>query len=90
MNDRETLSLAQLAQRMLGHFPDLHRMARQAAGQVLHQQLGYWVDPDRLYWHEFHAAATSSRSYTGWCHSGPPWRSLSLTELVIQRFSPQQ
>ncbi|MBH3450523.1 hypothetical protein I5S84_16850 [Pseudomonas putida] len=90
MNDRETLSLAQLAQRMLGHFPDLHRMARQAAGHVLHQQLGYWVDPDRLYWHEFHAAATSSRSYTGWCHSGPPWRSLSLTELVIQRFSPQQ
>jgi len=90
MNDQETLSLAQLAQRMLGHFPDLHRMAGQAAGHVLHQQLGYWVDPDRLYWHEFHAAATSSRSYTGWRHSGPPWRSLSLTELVIQRFSPQQ
>ena len=62
----------------------------QAAGHVLRRQLGYWLDPDGLYWHEFQSAVSSSLSFTGWRHSGPPRRSLSLTELVIQRFSPQQ
>lgn len=90
MNDKQRLPLAQVAQRLLGQFPDLHGLARQAAGHVLRQQLGYWLDPDTLYWHEFQSAAGSSRSYTGWRHRGPPRRSLSLTELVIQRFSPQQ
>lgn len=90
MNVKETISLAQVAQRLLGQFPDLHSLARQAAGHVLRRQLGYWLDPDGLYWHEFQSAASSSLSFTGWRHSGPPRRSLSLTELVIQRFSPQQ
>ena len=57
---------------------------------MLRRQLGHWLDPDTLYWHEFKPTANSSRSYTGWRHRGPPRRSLSLTELVIQRFSPQQ
>ncbi|PTV63354.1 dermonecrotic toxin domain-containing protein [Pseudomonas putida] len=90
MNVKETISLAQVAQRLLGQFPDLHSLARQAAGHVLRRQLGYWLDLDGLYWHEFQSAASSSLSFTGWRHSGPPLRSLSLTELVIQRFSPQQ
>ena len=90
MNVKETISLAQVAQRLLGQFPDLHSLARQAAGHVLRRQLGYWLDPDGLYWHEFQSAASSALSFTGWRHSGPPRRSLSLTELVIQRFSPQQ
>jgi len=90
MNVKAPISLAQVAQRLLGQFPDLHNLARQAAGHVLRRQLGYWLDPDGLYWHEFQSAASSSSSFTGWCHNGPPLRSLSLTELVIQRFSPQQ
>ncbi|WP_336332770.1 dermonecrotic toxin domain-containing protein [Pseudomonas putida] len=90
MSVKETFPLALLAQRLLGQFPDLHGLARQAAGHLVRRQLGYWLEPDGLYWHEFHSAVSSSRSYTGWRHSGPPWRSLSLTELVIQRFSPQQ
>ena len=90
MNVKAPISLAQVAQRLLGQFPDLHSLARQAAGHVLRRQLGYWLDPDGLYWHEFQSAASSSSSFTGWCHNGPPLRSLSLTELVIQRFSPQQ
>ncbi|MDH4549658.1 DUF6543 domain-containing protein [Pseudomonas sp. BN607] len=90
MNDHETLSLAQVAQRLLGQFPDLHGLARQAAGHVLRRQLGYWLDPDGLYWHEFQSATSSSLSFTGWRHSGPPRRSLTFTELVIQRYSPQQ
>ncbi|WP_312932121.1 dermonecrotic toxin domain-containing protein [Pseudomonas sp.] len=90
MNSNENLPLAQIVQRLLGQFPDLHRLAREAAGHLLQRQLGYWLDPDRLYWHEFESAASSSLSYTGWRHRGPPRRSLTLTELVIQRFSPQQ
>jgi len=83
-------SLERIAQRYVRQFPDLQGLARQAAGHVLRRRLGYWLDPDRVYWHEFESAATSTLSYTGWCHSQPPRRSLTLTELVIQRFSPAQ
>ncbi|KJK08907.1 dermonecrotic toxin domain-containing protein [Pseudomonas tussilaginis] len=84
------ISLERIAQRYVRQFPDLHGLARQAAGHVLRGHLGYWLDPDSVYWHEFESAATSTLSYTGWCHSQPPHRSMTLTELVIQRFSPAQ
>ncbi|MBA1202396.1 hypothetical protein G7009_11595 [Pseudomonas capeferrum] len=83
-------SLERIALRYLGRFPDLQGLARQAAGHVLRRQLGYWLDPDQVHWHEFATAASSGSSYTGWRHRGPPRRSLTLTELVMQRFSPHQ
>jgi hypothetical protein len=90
MSSGNNQTLEHIAQRFLGQFPDLHGLARQAAGHVLQRLLGYWLDPDTLYWHEFESAASSSLSYTGWRHRGPPRRSLTLTELVMQRFSPAQ
>lgn len=83
-------SLEHIARRYVGQFPDLQGLARQAAGHVLRRHLGYWLDPDSVYWHEFESAASSSLSYTGWRHSRPPHRSLTFTELVMQRFSPAQ
>ena len=90
MSSGNNQTLEHIAQRFLGRFPDLHGLARQAAGHVLKRLLGYWLDPDTLYWHEFESAASSALSYTGWRHRGPPRRSLTLTELVMQRFSPAQ
>lgn len=90
MNSSEGLPLADVARRYLGQFPDLLGLARQAAGHVLRRQIGYWLDPDQVFWHEFDTASSSSRTYTGFRHGGPPRRSISLTELMIQRFSPAQ
>lgn len=90
MTHPDDMPLADIARRYLGQFPDLHGLARQAAGHVLRRQLGYWLDPDQVFWHEFASASSSSRTYTGWRHSGPPRRSMSLTELMTQRFSPAQ
>ncbi|MNJ35840.1 hypothetical protein D3C77_306020 [compost metagenome] len=90
MTTTDDISLELIAYRFLGQFPDLHGLARQAAGHVLRRQLGYWLDPDNVYWHDFESAINSSLSYTGWQHCGPPRRSLTLTELVMQRFSPEQ
>ncbi|MEX5339881.1 dermonecrotic toxin domain-containing protein [Pseudomonas sp. I2] len=90
MSTHDEPTLEMIAKRYLGQFPDLQGLARQAAGHVLRRQLGYWLDPDKIYWHGFDTAIGSRRSYTGWQHLGRPRRSLTLTELVIQRFSPQQ
>ena len=90
MTHPDDMPLADIARRYLGQFPDLHGLARQAAGHVLRRQLGHWLDPDQVFWHEFDSASSSPRTYTGFCHGGPPRRSMSLTELMIQRFSPAQ
>lgn len=82
--------LEHIARRYIGQFPDLQGLARQAAGHLLRRHSGYWLDPDSVYWHEFDSAASSSLSFTGWRHSRPPHRSLTFTELVMQRFSPAQ
>lgn len=39
-----------------------------------------------MWWHRFEGANSSSRSFTGWQHAGPPTMSMRFTELVIQRF----
>ncbi|WP_296269108.1 dermonecrotic toxin domain-containing protein [Pseudomonas sp. UBA6562] len=90
MNPKDIPSLARITQRLMAQFPDLHGLARRAAGHLVERQLGYWLDPDRLYWHTFPSAASSPLSYTGWRHRGPPQRSMTLTDLVLQRFSAQQ
>ncbi|MGG5287805.1 dermonecrotic toxin domain-containing protein [Pseudomonas shirazensis] len=90
MTHPNDMPLADIARRYLGQFPDLHGLARRAAGHVLRRQLGHWLDPDQVFWHEFDSASSSPRTYTGFCHGGPPKRSMSLTELMIQRFSPAQ
>lgn len=82
-----SLSVQAIAERYLGNFPDLHRLARIGAGHLLQAQLGYWCDPDTVWWHRFDSAESSSRSFTGWEHHGPPCESLTLTRLLVSRFT---
>lgn len=80
-------SLQGIAERYMANFPDLHTLARLAAGHIVRKQLGYWMDPDRIYWHRFRDAASSDRTFTGWLHQGVPLRSMTLTELTLRRFT---
>ena len=78
--------LAQLARDFVRDYPDPYRLARTHAGEIVRQHTKKDWDPDRVWWHQFTGASTSSRSFNGWAHSGPPIKSLRLTELVIERF----
>lgn len=80
-------TLQGIAERYMANFPSLHTLARQAAGHIVRQQLGYWLDPDRIYWHRFEGAISSNRTFTGWRHEGSPVRSMTLSELTLRRFA---
>jgi hypothetical protein len=67
-------------------YPDPYLLARQHAARILLEHTGKAVDPRFVWWHQFTTASSSSRSFTGWQHSGPPQKSVSFTELVAQRF----
>ncbi|WP_133247620.1 dermonecrotic toxin domain-containing protein [Pseudomonas sp. SDI] len=81
------VSVQAIAERYLANFPDLHRLARQGAGHLLQAQLGHWCDPDTIWWHRFDTAQSSSRTFTGWEHSGQPRESVTLTHLLVRRFT---
>lgn len=78
--------LSAIAGQVVGAFPDLHNEAREAAKGLLRTEGNLIGDPDRIYWHRFSGAVSSSRSYTGWEHYGTPSQSMTLTELVMRRF----
>jgi len=72
---------------LMGAYPDIHAMAWQAARSIVAKHTGKKLDPDTVYWHRFAQADNSSQTFTGWEHLGPPVESMSLTELVMHRFS---
>lgn len=78
--------LSAIARRVVLAFPDMKADARQAALDLLGAEGLPELDSDQVYWHRFTGAMSSSRTFTGWQHGGPPEQSLSLTELVIRRF----
>lgn len=78
--------LSAIALRVVQAFPDLHNEAREAAKSLLRTEGNLIADPDRIYWHRFSGAASSSRTFTGWEHYGTPVQSMTLTELVMRRF----
>jgi len=78
--------LAQLARDFVRDYPDPYRLARTHASAIVRQHTKKDWDPDRIWWHQFTGASSSSRSFNGWAHGGPPIKSLRLTELVIERF----
>lgn len=70
-------------------YPDIQTCARQAASELITRYTGQTLDPDRVYWHRFAQSNSSTLTFTGWEHHGQPEESLTLTQLVIQRFSVQ-
>ncbi|WP_166360085.1 membrane-targeted effector domain-containing toxin [Pseudomonas akapageensis] len=78
--------LSTIAERVVRAFPDLHADARDTAARLLKTQGNLIGNPDRIYWHRFSGAVSSSRTFTGWEHYGTPDQSMTLTELVMRRF----
>ncbi len=78
--------LVRLVDEIVREFPDPYVLATQHAQRIVLKHTGKPIDPRFIWWHQFGTASTSSRSFTGWQHSGPPLKSMTLTELVIKRF----
>jgi hypothetical protein len=68
--------------------PDMYAMAYQVAKDILIQHNITDIEPDKVYWHRFNAAQSSSKTFTGWQHVfETPRESMTFPQLVIQRFS---
>lgn len=83
----DELQLKEIARQFIGGYPDTHGMAYSAATKILRKYTGQKLNPDKVYWHRFSTAVSSSRSFTGWQHVDPPIESMTLIELVMRRFS---
>lgn len=84
---RDRAQLVSLARKFITEYPDMHSLAHAQALDILRKHTRLPFDPDRVYWHRFSSAISSSRSFTGWKHVGLPVESMSLTQLVMHRFS---
>ncbi|WP_236170022.1 dermonecrotic toxin domain-containing protein [Pseudomonas parasichuanensis] len=67
-------------------FPDPFALANGHAARIVRTYEGKSLDPRFFWWHQFNTTSSSSRTFTGWQHSGPPQKSMTLTQLVVQRF----
>lgn len=82
--------LTRLATELAEACPDMRQMARKTAQGLLEKhQLGA-LEPDQVYFHRFHNASSSSRTFNGWQHHAPPYQSLTLPQLVMRRFDPAE
>lgn len=82
-------ALKTLAQGLALNCPDLRQQARQIAQTLLARHQLAHLDPDTLYWHRFVDQVSSARAFSGWVHYQRPIQSLTLTELVMVRFSAE-
>ncbi|MBV4477325.1 membrane-targeted effector domain-containing toxin [Pseudomonas botevensis] len=84
--DREALKL--LVPNLVEACPDLYEMACAIAREILASHDLAHLEPEQVYFHRFHSAQSSSRTFTGWEHRlETPRLSMTLPQLVIQRFS---
>ncbi|SEN63330.1 C-terminal region of Pasteurella multocida toxin residues 569-1285 [Pseudomonas sp. ok272] len=67
--------------------PDLHDMAYSAAQGILDKYAITDLGPDQVWWHRFNNTSVSSNTaFLFWEHYPSPIESLTLTQLVAQRF----
>jgi hypothetical protein len=86
-NAADKASLRAIATSLVQACPSLLEAAREVALQLLIDKGLPGLDPDRVYFHRFRAAQSSNLTFTGWEHLlEKPYESLTLTQLVIQRF----
>jgi hypothetical protein len=78
--------LARLVDQVLDEYPDPYPLALDQARQLLFKHTRRHWDPRQVWWHQFSDASSSSRSFTGWQHSGPPGKSMRFPELMVSRF----
>ena len=87
--DAEQQRLTRLIAPMIQACPDMRQMAREIAQSIIQKQTASSLEPDSVFWHRFKNAQNSSRSFSGWKHEGHPEQSLTLPQLVMNRFNPQ-
>ncbi|MBI3907624.1 MAG: membrane-targeted effector domain-containing toxin [Pseudomonas fluorescens] len=67
--------------------PDMHDMAHIEARGILDKYGIQHIDPDKVWWHRFdNTSVTSTKAFLFWEHYPKPIESLTLPQLVIQRF----
>lgn len=79
--------LRALAPALFDSYPDMPLMAAQAAREILVKHGLPTLDPDLVYWHRFNSGYSEGRAFTGWAHNQKPTESMTLSQLVIHRFS---
>ncbi|PTT30090.1 membrane-targeted effector domain-containing toxin [Pseudomonas sp. HMWF021] len=80
-------ALEAVAKSLVLHCPSLQDSTHQVAADLLARHDIHDLDPDKVYFHRFKTtAASNEKTFTGWDHTGPPYESLTLTQLVIHRF----
>jgi hypothetical protein len=84
----DVLALHALIPGLVANCPDMYAMAYQVAKDILLQHNITDIEPDKVYWHRFRAAQSSSKTFTGWQHVfEKPRESMTFPQLVMQRFS---
>ncbi|MFJ7107560.1 membrane-targeted effector domain-containing toxin [Pseudomonas sp. NPDC098740] len=84
----DALALQALIPDLIADCPDMYAMAYQVAKDILVQHHITDIEPDKVYWHRFRAAQSSSKTFTGWQHMlEKPRESMTFPQLVMQRFS---
>ncbi len=78
--------LKQQASLLVPDCPDMRQMARDVAQSLLTQHHQGALDPDHVFLNRFHTAQSSPRTFSGWQHYETPYQSLTLPQLVMQRF----
>ncbi|MFI8223327.1 membrane-targeted effector domain-containing toxin [Pseudomonas sp. NPDC085632] len=86
-NAADKTALKAIATTIVQTCPSLDDAARQVANEILADKGLSDLDPDRVYFHRFKTAQSSTLTFTGWEHSlEKPYETLTLTQLVIHRF----
>jgi hypothetical protein len=86
--NQDRTALIKMSERLVEACPDMREIARSIAREILLRQTGHDTEPDTVYWHRFHTAVSSPRSFNGWQHRDAPWQSMTLPQLVMHRFNP--
>jgi hypothetical protein len=87
-NAADTQALQALIPDLVNDCPDLYAMAYEIAQDILTRHHITDITPDKVYWHRFHGAQSSSTAFTGWQHIlEKPKESMTFPQLVMQRFS---
>lgn len=81
----DSQQLQDMARLLLETCPDMREQAREVASDLL-RDANRTLEPDRVFFHRFQGAQSSPRTFSGWEHREHPTQSLTLPQLVMQRF----
>ncbi|MDI2591788.1 membrane-targeted effector domain-containing toxin [Pseudomonas sp. 681] len=86
-NAADAKALKALVPALIEACPDMYDMATSFATRILTDHGITTPGPDQVYWHRFHGSQSNDQTFTGWEHIEHPHDSMTLTQLVITRFT---